>query len=182
MFYGRILKLNHSNAAGFVKIIKLGDSVEVTVKIRGLKPNTSQYFMHESFRCPTIDINSDGEIDLSEIRSLSGPRIIELMEGVHESSYHLMLTDLKREIMNFEKRSVIVYQGSKAVGCAELDELTFEPEEEVEPESVPIPRPKPPRVEPEYHPPETPQAPSSWWNRLTDRLRNWWCRVRGRCS
>lgn len=182
IFYGRIQELNNSGAAGYIKIVKQGDSVEVKLRVDGLKSGTHEQYLHENSRCPISDLDSNGTIDVNEVSVQSGKRIIEFVEGTHESSYHLLLADLGREMMNFENRTLVVFQGIIPAGCAEIDRYVEEPPEPEAPRPTYTPRP---RHEPEVRPlppPPPPPEHTSWWSRLTERLRRWWCRVRGRCS
>lgn len=181
IFYGRIVPLNQSKAKGQVTITKAGDSLEVSIKLGALESGSTSQFLYENNRCPIADLNSNGEIDINEVATQSGKRMVEFDLGTHESSYHLLLADLRRETMEFELRTVVVFQGVNPVGCAELESVYSEPPEA---EEAPPTTYRPPRREgPEVKPPPPPEPePSSWWSRLSDRLRRWWCRMRGRCS
>jgi hypothetical protein len=182
IFYGRIVSLNQSKAKGQITITKAGDSVEVAIKLGGLTDGTSAQYLYENNRCPIADLNSNGDIDINEVATQSGKRMVEFDVGTHESSYHLLLADLGRKIMDFEVRTLVVFQGVEPVGCAELESVFAEPPEEDD-RSTTTYRPPRPRPEPEIKPPPPPgPEPSSWWSRLSARLRRWWCRMRGRCS
>lgn len=181
IFYGRIQPLNRSKANGQITITKAGDSVEVKILLKGLS-NTTQY-LYENNRCPIADLNSNGDIDINEVATQSGNRMVEFDVGTHESSYHLLLADLKREMMEFEVRTLVIFQGVDPVGCAELESVFAEPPEEEEAPRTTYKPPRRPRPEPEIKPPPPPEPePTSWWSRLSARLRRWWCRMRGRCS
>lgn len=179
IFYGRIQSLNDSQAGGQITITKAGDSLEVKIALKNLS-NTTQY-LYENNRCPMADFNSDGDIDINEVTTQSGNRMVEFDEGIHESSYHLLLSDLGRESMEFEVRTLVVFQGVNPVGCAELESVFSEPPQEEEAPRTTYKPPRP-RPEPEIKPPPPEPEPTSWWSRLSARLRRWWCRMRGRCS
>lgn len=186
LFYGRIYPMNRSGVTGHIKINKVSDSLAATVKLNGVASGSHEQFLYENNGCPAADPNGDGTIDVSEVSTQSGAKIIEFIEGLQESSYHVMLAAVGKGMIDFEKRTLIVFKGFLPIGCAELEKVLDEPvEPEITPSTQPRPRPRPQvEPEPEVEPPAAPEVeePSTWWDRLSDRLRSWWCRVRGRCS
>lgn len=184
IFFGSLEPFNKTKASGHIKIAKYGDSVQVTVKFKG-PTSTYEQYLYESSDCPRTDMDGDGRIDSSEVGAQAGERIMALDQGIQETSYHLMLADLRRNVIKFDERTFIVYNGNGPVGCATIDRVYEEPTEEpqdTEPERPRRPRPRP-RPEPEVKPPPPPPPEHTfWWERLSDRLRQWWCRVRRRCA
>ena len=185
IFYGSVQPFNKAKASGHIKIYKTGDSVQMTVKVKG-NSEAYEHYLYESSDCPQTDLDGDGTMDASEIGVQAGNRIMAIDSGVQETSYHLMLADLRRKVIKFEDRIFIVYGEDKPLGCASIDRVFEEPTgpEEPQPERPTRPRRPRPDPEPEYKPPPPPPEPehTSWWSRLSDRLRQWWCRVRRRCG
>lgn len=185
LFYGSVEPFNKAKASGHIKISKMGDSLQVTVKFKG-SSNTYEQYLFESSDCPRTDMDGDGTIDASEVGAQAGGKLMALNQGIQETSYHLMLADLGRDVIKFDERTFIVYNETQPIGCATIDRVFEEPipEPEEEPNRPRRPRPRP-RPEPEVKPPPPPPPGpdnSSWWSRLSDRLRQWWCRVRRRCG
>lgn len=173
LYYGKVIGLNKSLAKGSIKINKIGDSVEVTVKVTGA--NAPEQFLYEGSFCPGRS---------EDVGIQSGKRLLAFDQGTHETSYSILLADLNKRAIYFEDRTFIVYDGVEAIGCADIERFWGTPEED-EPHDPPPPRrPRPRPREPEVEPPPPPPPPeehSSWWERLSDQLRRWWCRVRRRC-
>lgn len=175
IFYGDIGSFNKNATSGFIKINKIGDSVEVTVNVKGSSSKTEQYLYAGDY-CPSF---------ATEVATTCGKRLMAFDVGTHETSYSVMLADLRMRSIRFEDKTFIVYQGNQAVGCANIDRYFEEP-------PFPEPEPEAPRRRPPTHRPQKPELPEvkppppqehdSWWDRLSDRLRRWWCRVRRRCG
>lgn len=186
LFYGVVEPINKARASGAIKISKYGDSVQVVVKFKGPASSGHEHFLYESSDCPRSDMDGNGTIDAAEVAVQAGERIMAFDAGIQESSYHLMLADLSRKVIKFEERTYLVFSGAEPVGCASIDRVYQEPTDEsdtYEPQRPRPPRRRPKPEEPDVKPPPAPPEDTpSWWDRLTDRLRQWWCRVRRRCG
>lgn len=176
VYFGEIWSLDKNVSKGSIRISKMNDAVDVTLK---LNSPANGHYLYEGSLCPGL---------ASEIETTSGRRLMAFEPGTYSSSYSLMLADLGLDAMRFEDKTLIIYQNGVATGCANIerhfDEGPTIPEERPPRHRQPrIPGPPPRPRQPTPHPPPPPPDDGpSWWERLGDRLRDWWCRVRGRCG
>lgn len=197
VYYGELSPINSSYTTGSIRISKYGDSLEVKINVMGAALQVHKQLLHQIKYCPGIDFSRVDSMSETDLENHYGEVVVPLDDDIsardlgagfypsgssysyyQETSYQLMQTDSGRAFMDFQNRTFVVYSGKMPVACASIDRVYREPGgPEYRPRPIRVSRPA--EVEVPDHTPPVERV--SWWERLSDRLQAWWCRVRGRC-